>query len=70
MTPLDIWKRHAFPAGLVNDRQVAELAPIMGATLHKVVGPHMARIFRAKPDARPVVEPLSAVRAYETEKGF
>ena len=53
-------QRQAFPARLIDDRQDAELAAIVRSPFHKVVGPDMPRIFRAQPDARPVVQPESA----------
>ncbi len=43
-------ERQTFPAGLVNDGQDAELAPVMRAPLDEVVGPHMSRIFRPQTD--------------------
>ena len=50
-------QRQAFPAGLVDDGQDAELTAIMRPPFDKVVGPHMAGIFRPQPDARSVVKP-------------
>ena len=44
-------KRQTFPAGLVDDRQDAELAAVMRAPLDEVVGPHMPRILRPQADA-------------------
>src|SRR5687767_13728458 len=38
----------------------AELAAVMRAPLDEVVGPHTPRIFRAKPDARSVIEPQAS----------
>lgn len=51
---------HALPASLVDDRKDTELATIMGSALDEVVSPDMARIFRAQPDARTVVQPEPA----------
>jgi hypothetical protein len=44
-------EHQAFPAGLIDDGQDAELAPIMGATLAEVVSPYMPRILRPQVDA-------------------
>lgn len=52
-------ERQAFPAGLVDDGEDPELAPIMRPALDKAVGPHVPRIFRPEPDAVSVVEPES-----------
>ncbi len=38
-------ERQAFPAGLVDDREDAELAAIMRPPLDEIVGPDMSRIF-------------------------
>jgi hypothetical protein len=40
----------AFTAGFIDDGLDTEFATIMGMTFHKVVGPDMARIFRAQSD--------------------
>jgi len=53
-------ERQALPAGLVDDRQDAELATIMRATFDEVVGPHMSRILGPQADAGSVVEPEPA----------
>ena len=50
-------QRHALPARLVDDRQDAVFATIVGATLDEVIGPDVPGIFRPKPDARSVVQP-------------
>ena len=50
----------ALAAGLVDDRQDAELATVMGAALDEVIRPDMPRILGAKSDARPVVQPQPA----------
>ena len=50
-------QRQALPAGLVDDRQDAELATVMGAALDEVIRSDMPRILGAKSDARPVVQP-------------
>jgi len=47
----------AFAAGLIDDRQDAELAAIMGPALDEVVCPDVPRILRAQPDARAIVQP-------------
>ena len=41
----------ALAAGLVDDRQNAELATVMGAALDEVIRPNMPRILGAKSDA-------------------
>ena len=46
-----------FPAGLVDNGQDAELAPVVGPPLDEVVCPYMPRILRSQPDARTVVQP-------------
>ena len=38
-----------FATGLVDDRQDAELAAIMGTTFDEVIDPDVPRIFRARP---------------------
>ena len=48
-------QRQAFPAGLVDDGQDAELATIMRAAFDEVVSPYVPGVFRAQPDARAVV---------------
>jgi len=40
-------ERQAFPAGLVDDREDAELATVMRPPLDEIVGPDMPRIFGA-----------------------
>ena len=40
----------AFAAGLIDDRQDAELAAIVGATFYEVVCPDVPRILRPQPD--------------------
>src|SRR5690606_6510480 len=47
----------AFPCELVDDVEHAELAPVMGAILDKVVAPDMIGILRPQSDAGSVVEP-------------
>ena len=53
-------QREAFTAGLVDDRQNAELPAIMGTAFDKIISPDMTRIFRAQSDARAVVQPQPA----------
>ena len=50
-------ERQTFSAGLVDDRQDAELPAVMGATFDEVISPDMPRILWPQPDARPVVQP-------------
>ena len=50
-------ERQALPAGLVDDRQNAELAPVMRAPFDEVVGPYMTWIFGPQADTGSVVEP-------------
>ena len=50
-------QRQTFPAGLVDDGQNAELAPIMGAPFDEIIGPDMPWILWSQPDARTVVQP-------------
>ena len=45
------------PSELVDDVQDAVLAPVMGAILDEVIGPHVVRALRAQADARAVIEP-------------
>jgi hypothetical protein len=45
----------AFAAGLIDDRQDAELSAIMGATIDEVVCPDVPRILRPQPDTRAIV---------------
>jgi len=47
----------AFTAGLIDDRQDAELAAIMRSALNKVVCPDVPRILRPQPDTRAIVQP-------------
>ena len=42
----------ALPGELVDDVEQAELAPVMGALLDKVVGPDVVGALGAQPDAR------------------
>lgn len=46
-----------FPRELVNDSKHAELAPISGAILNKVIRPDMVTSFWPQTDARSVMEP-------------
>ena len=53
-------QRQALPAGLVDDREDPELAPVVRSRFDKVVRPDMPRILRPQPDARAVVQPQPA----------
>ena len=44
-------QRQALPAGLVDDREDPELAPVVCPRFDKVVCPDMPRILRPQPDA-------------------
>src|SRR5215475_4197919 len=50
----------AFMGELVDDVEQAELAPVMGALLDKIVRPDMVGAFRPQPDARSVSQPQAA----------
>lgn len=49
--------RQALAGALVDHGEHAELAPVAGSILDKIVSPDMVSILRAKPDARAVIEP-------------
>jgi len=50
----------AFMGELVDDVEQAELAPIMGAFLDKVVGPDVVAVLGPEPDARSVIQPKAS----------
>ena len=49
--------RQALARELVDHIEHAELPPVTGAILDKIVGPDMVRVLRSQTDARTVVEP-------------
>ena len=49
---------------LVDHVQQPELAPVMGAILDEVVRPDMVGIVRSQSDARAIVQPATAARAW------
>lgn len=51
--------RQAFAGKLIDDIQGSKRFAVMGATHHKIVAPHMARIFSSQPHTRTVIEPQS-----------
>jgi rRNA-processing protein FCF1 len=48
-------ERQTFPAGLVDDGEDAELAPVVGPPFDKVVGPYVSGIQRPQPDTGAIV---------------
>jgi len=50
-------QRQALAAGLVDDREDAELAPVVRPCLDKVVRPDVPGIFRPQPNTRAIVQP-------------
>jgi len=51
--------RQAFPGELIDQRHQPHIAAIPGLGLHKVIGPDIVALFRAKPDAGAVIETQS-----------
>ncbi len=50
-------QRQALAAGLVDDREDAELTPVVRPRLDKVIRPDMPRILRSQPNTRAIVQP-------------
>jgi len=47
----------ALPTEFVYDGQDPDGAAIMGAVLHKIIGPDMVAMGGPEPDTRPIIEP-------------
>ncbi len=47
----------ALPTEFVYDREDPDGTAIMGAVLHKVIGPDMVAMGGPEPDTRPIIEP-------------
>jgi hypothetical protein len=47
----------ALPTEFVYDREDPDGTAIMGAVLHKVIGPDMVAVGGPEPDTRPIIEP-------------
>lgn len=54
--------RQTFSRKFVDHHQQPQTAAIVGARLHEVIAPQMIRMFRAQPDAAPIVEPQPSPR--------